>query len=289
MKWQALALVFLALPTLAQSLSGGGVRDGWAFVDEVVRPFMDPRTKFVEQRAIPCGGANLVELIRSCVYDPQGSGGFLLKTGFRPGFPSGSYRGEAFVPGPGDRPFLLVSFPDETSAKRFLHEELPALYKWLKPYASLAPLRNWTLRVLVSEGDWTDPSAWTCGFPPGVGSRWWSGFWNSFWEWWNALTKTLSWKVEVWRYPKPQTLDPKDNAPTFQDGIFLVAVRSSDTEQLADGAIKTGGGVKAALLAFGGTKERNYAWRGFFGEPFTRNISSSLERALRQGAKRVCE
>lgn len=286
MKRRALVLVFLALPTLAQS-PGGGVRDGWAFVDEVVRPFWDPRTGLVEQRAIPCGGANLVELIRSCIYDPQGSGGFLLKTGFRPGFPSGSYRGEAFAPRLGDRPLLLVSFPDETSAKRFLQEELPALYKWLKPHASLAPLRNWTLRVLVPEGGWTAPAC-PGGFwsPPG---GFWSPFWNFVWEWPNVLTGTLSWKVEVWSYPKPQTLDPKDNAPTFQDGIFLVEVRSSDTEHLANGAIKTGGGVKAALLAFGGTKERNYAWRGFFGEPFTRSISSSLERALRHGAKRVCE
>lgn len=235
MRSVALALFLLLAPALAQGVG----EDPWAFVDQVVAPYRDPKTGFVEKRAIPCQGRGLGELVANCLYSRFGNAG-ILRSGFGPGTPDPQYRGESFQRRGDDSLLLLASLPSREAAERFLQS-----LSWDGFHSPYLDLRSavWRLEVEVLFPEEEGVSREICSLaPPGVAVK----------------------------------LYPKAEAPLLRDGILVVLVRSPER------------GARASFVAFGGTPARGFAWRGFYGEPFTRGVATSLERMLRRGAQPLC-
>lgn len=240
------AFLLLLAPALAQEIGAG--QDLWAFVDQVVAPYRDPKTGVVEKRAIPCEGKDLGEFMRKCLYNPSAQEG-ILKVGFEPGRPDPYYRGEKFTWQSGESLSLLASLPSREAAANFLQSLSQNGTYFL--YLNLALFfrnalsfrhENLNIEVLFPEEQ------------GGVAQE---------------ICPLAPWGVAVKLYPKAE-------APALRDGVLVVFVRSPT------------GGARASLVAFGGTASRGFAWRGFYGEPFTRGIAISLERMLKRGAQPLC-
>lgn len=240
------AFLLLLVPALAQEIGAG--QDLWAFVDQVVAPYRDPKTGTEEKRAMLCEGENLGAFIRKCLYNPFANEG-ILKVGFEPGRPDPYYRGEKFTWQSGESLSLLASLPSREAAANFLQSLSQNRTYFL--YLNLALFfrnvlsfrhENLNIEVLFPEEQ------------GGVAQE---------------ICSIAPHDVTVKLYPKAE-------APSLRDGVLVVLVRSPT------------GGARASLVAFGGTASRKFAWRGFYGEPFTRGVAISLERMLKRGAQPFC-
>lgn len=240
------AFLLLFVPALAQGIGPG--EDLWAFVDQVVAPYRDPKTGTAEKRAMLCEGGSLGAFMRKCLYNPFGDEG-ILRVGFEPGKPDPLYRGEKFGWQSGDSLSLLASLPSREAAVSFLRS-----LSQDKTYFLLLNLKLFFLNALAFKHENLNIEVL---FPEEQGSVA------------QEICPFVPQGVAVKFYPKAE-------APTLRDGV-LVALARSPT-----------GGARASLVAFGGTASRSFAWRGFYGEPFTRGIATSLERMLKRGAQPLC-